>query len=167
MVGCMLPFCTAVTLALLLLWPLLSLTPSSPLSPHSSRGTLSAAHSFPPPPSILRRRSSTIPLPCPRPGVLVDPVSFQAGARPWPSDFSMHAEVAQVINALPCSADPLHQLPRDVRRLRVLYVLNCFDLSEFWLMLRALRAAAEMCEFGWSLLVVIQAAVEIDHALTH
>eukprot|EP00906_Rhabdomonas_costata_P029867 RCo042193 len=90
-----------------------------------------------------------------RRGVSVDPITFGADRAEWPKDFRMHRKVAGVINRLPCRKDPLHQIPPDMLRVRLLYIVNCYGNTQVPLMLTQLRAAAEMCEFGWTLRVVI------------
>eukprot|EP00906_Rhabdomonas_costata_P016057 RCo023027 len=93
----------------------------------------------------------------------VDPVRWglldRLKGRPWPPDFSLHREVASAISTLPCRKSPIHRIPPDVARLRLLYVVNCYDLSQLALMETQLRAAAQMCEFGWTLKVVVLTTV--------
>ena len=94
------------------------------------------------------------------PPAFVDPIVYQLDKRTvWPGDFALHREIAAVINRLPCRRSPLHQLPPDVLRVRLLFVSNCYDLKQLALMLIQLRAVAQMCEFGWHLSVVILTAV--------
>ena len=55
----------------------------------------------------------------------------------------------------------LHKLPDNLDHLRVLYVINSYNLKQFHSLLVVLNAASHICEFGWKVKVVIQTTVVI------
>eukprot|EP00906_Rhabdomonas_costata_P006463 RCo009445 len=57
--------------------------------------------------------------------VQLDLISRHLDQRVWPKGFSVHREIAEVVNGLPCRQSLLHQNPRDALHAKVLYILNC------------------------------------------
>ena len=57
------------------------------------------------------------------------------------------------------SAGLIHRLPKDFHHLRILHVVNSYNMNQFDSLLVLVQASTQFCEFGWYVRLVIQTTV--------
>jgi hypothetical protein len=76
-------------------------------------------------------------------------------------------EFSSMLSRLPQhNVEPFHQIPDPrVGRLHVLFVILSFDFSQFNEFLQTLVGATEMCNFGWSIKIVIHTSKQYNESI--